>query len=157
MSIGKIILISGVVLSLLVALVIGGGVYWWSKNKEQVLGRFMEERKEWAAFGKSTDNDGCFAESLQRHDSCATLPCHIENSLFLLECLNESTPTPAFCDDVPAKTEFVKTVTWRLSRCSEIEREGNYCSQLFGVLQRFCGPLDREPSKHVGRFASSER
>ena len=45
------------------------------ENKHQVLGQFMEvrkeflgqlveERDEWIAFGESTDNDGCFAESI---------------------------------------------------------------------------------------------
>jgi hypothetical protein len=139
MSIGKIILIIGLVLSCLVAVVIGAGVYWWSENKDQVLGQLMEEKEEWVAFGNSTDNDGCFAESLRRHDSCGTFPCHLENDLFLAQCLQESLPTPGFCDDVPAKTEFLKTVTWRVARCSEMERDGSYCNQLVGVLQKFCG------------------
>ncbi len=139
-SLGKILVTAGLVLSLLAALAIGGGVYWWSENKDQILGQLMDERKEWGAFGRSTDHDGCFAESLQRHDTCRTsFPCHLKSNFFLFGCLTESMPTPGFCDDVPAKTEFMKTVTWRVSRCSEIGREGSSCHELFGTLQKFCG------------------
>ena len=122
------------------ALVIGRGVYWWSENKDQVLGHFMEAKREGITFGRSTDNEGCLAESLQRHDTCGIFPCHFRNNLFLLGCLTESIATRRFCDDVPAKTEFAKTVTWRVSKCSETGREGSYCHELFGTLQRFCGP-----------------
>jgi hypothetical protein len=139
MPVGKILLIAGLVLSLLMALVIGRGVYWWSENKDQVLGHFMEGGREGIDFGKSTDNEGCLAESLHRHDTCGTFPCHLRNNLFLFGCLEESIATPGFCHDVPAKTEFAKTVTWRVSKCFETGREGSYCPQLFGTLQRFCG------------------
>ena len=138
MSIGKAILISGLLFSLLMALVVGGGVYWWSEHKDQVLGQLMEGKREWVAFGKSTDNEGCFAESLQRHDTCGTFPCHLKNDLFLFGCLRESVPTAGFCDDVPATREFMKTVAWRVSKCSETGREGSYCHELFGTLQKFC-------------------
>lgn len=146
MPIGKIIIVAGCVSSLLMALVVVGGVYWWSKNKDQVLvqldqisAQLAEDRREWAAFGRSTDNEGCLAVSLRRHDLCGTLVCQLENNLFLLECLTESTPTPGFCDDVPAKAEFMRTVTWRVSSCSDAGREDSYCHELFGTLQRFCG------------------
>jgi hypothetical protein len=151
MPIGKIVLTTGLVFLLLAALIIGGGGYWWSKNKNEVLGQFMaarkeflgqltEERREWIAFGRSTDNRGCFAQSLQHHDRCGSFPCHLKNNLFLLQCLKESVPTPGFCDEVPAKTEFMKTVAWRAGSCSETNREGSYCHELFGTLQEFCGP-----------------
>lgn len=139
MSFGKILVIVGLVLSLGMALLIGGGAYWWSNNKDQVLGQFQEEKNAGIAFGESTDNEGCLAESLRRQDSCRTMPCHLKNNLFLFGCLKESVPTPGFCEDVPAKTEFMETVTWRVSECSELGREGSYCNELFGTLQRFCG------------------
>ncbi len=151
MPIGRILLITGLVLSLSMALVIGGGVYWWSENKDRVLGQFVEERDEGVAFGKSTDNEGCFAESLHRHDTCGTFPCHLKNNLFLFGCLKESNPTPGFCDDVPAKKEFMKTVTWRVSQCSETDREGSYCHELFGTVQKFCSrapDLLSRPNQH---------
>ena len=139
MSIGKIIVIVGLVLSLGLALVIGGGAYWWSNNKDEVLGQFLEEKNAGASFGKSTDNEGCFAESLQRHDTCRAMPCHLQNNLFLFGCLKESVPTSGFCDDVPAKAKFMETVTWRVSNCAEAGREeSSYCNQLFGTMQRFC-------------------
>ncbi len=155
---GKIIIVVGLGFSLLMAVGIGGGVYWWSKNKDQILGQFedhvrgqfTEKRKEWVAFGRSTDNEGCFAESLRQHDTCGTFPCHLKNNLFLFQCLEASIPTPGFCDDVPPKAEFMKTVTWRVSECFEVEREGSYCNELFGTLQKFCGRLSRWADARAG-------
>ena len=146
MSLGKIFLIAGLVLSLLMATAIGGATYWWSKNKDQVFAQFTEARQEWEAFGRSTDTEGCLAASLQNHDTCVALPCHLKNNLFLFACLRESTPTPGFCDGVPAKAEFVETVTWRVSECSETDREGSYCHELFGTLQKFCAVGSSERS-----------
>ena len=59
-----------------------------------------------------------------------------ENEKLYFENKDPMIAHPGFCDDVPPKTEFMKTVTWRVSKCSEIDRQQ-------GVPKSACGTSAR--------------
>jgi hypothetical protein len=54
-------------------------------------------------------------------------------------CLDTSSPTEGFCDEVPKETEFIKSGQWRAEQCQRVNLSSDqYCQQLFAPMQRFC-------------------
>ena len=128
----------------MVLILIGAGALWWVNNKDAMIAQAREARDAGAALGKTTDNNGCFEESLTRHRQCDGMPCHISNNLFLSACLENSRPNEGFCTGVPKIEEMMSTVQWRLRQCSNRGISDNYCNELFGEIQNYC---NEEPSR----------
>ncbi len=63
----------------------------------------------------------------------------IKVNVFMRACLESSKPTPGFCDGVPGRTEFMKSIAWQQQQCAvhklSVERQ---CGQLFQQVQQFC-------------------
>ena len=54
-------------------------------------------------------------------------------------CLDNSRPTPGFCDDVPGPTEFIKSAQWRIEQCRRVDlSKDNNCQNLFTPVQQYC-------------------
>ena len=135
----KALLIVAILAVLLVVGVIVGGVVWWSRNKDALLGRAKEVVAEGKEFGRNSDNQGCVDESVSRYKKEPGFGSAISTSIFMRTCLDASRPTPRFCNDVPKKNEFMKSAEWRGSQCRRIDLSSDsYCQQMFQPVQEFC-------------------
>jgi hypothetical protein len=135
----KVLLIIAIVVVLLVVGVVGAGIFWWSRNKDAVVGRLKEVATEGKDFGSHSDNKGCVDETMTRYKREPGFTSGISNGIFLRTCLDASKPTPGFCDGVPGKTEFIKTGKWRVEQCMNQDLENDqYCQQLFQQVQDYC-------------------
>ena len=90
-------------------------------------------------YGRRTDNEGCLNEAVARHSRADGFGAIIGTNLFLRTCLEASRPTPHFCDDVPAPTEFMKSARWQMDECKRYGlKPESQCGQLFQQVQQFC-------------------
>ena len=143
----KALLIVAIIIVLLVVGVIGAGVFWWSRNKDKLVGRVKEVAAEGREFGRNTDNQGCVDESIARYKKEPGFTAVISTSLFTRTCLDASRPTPGFCTDVPKPTEFIKSGEWRAAQCRRVDlASDSYCAQLFQPVQEFCEKGPRKSS-----------
>lgn len=133
-------LIAILVLGLLLVLaVIGAGVYWWSRNKDELLARGKAKIEEGREAGRTTDNQGCVDRAIDRYKADPGFASGIASGIFMQSCLDVSSPTEGFCDDVPKESEFIKSGQWRIEQCRRTNlSDDQYCSQLFAPVQRFC-------------------
>ena len=135
----KALLAVAIAVVLLVGVVIIGGVLWWSRNKDKLMGRAKEVMTEGREFGRNTDNQGCVDETLARYKKEPGFASGISASIFSRACLDASRPTPGFCTDVPRPTEFIKSGQWRVEQCRRADLSSDsYCQQLFQPVQEFC-------------------
>src|SRR5258708_36904782 len=100
-----IVLVLGV---LLVVGVVIAGVFWWSNNKDALIGKAKAVVAEGQEAGRKTDNQGCVDQSVTRYKSDPGFTNGISSSIYLQSCLQTSRPTPGFCDEVPKETKFIK-------------------------------------------------
>ncbi len=136
----KALLIVAIVVVLLIVGVVGAGVFWWMRNKDALMSRAKEVVTEGKDFGSHSDNQGCVDETLNRYKKEPGFGSAISTSIFMRTCLDASKPTPGFCNDVPGKTEFMKSAKWRADQCRKAGLAGdNYCQQIFQPIQEFCG------------------
>ena len=134
----KVILIIGISLILLVAGVVGVGIYWWTQHGQKAIEAGGNAMKEGTEAGKKTDNQGCVDEALTRYKNDKGFGGAISTSLFVRSCLEESRPTPGFCDDVPRATEFMKSAQWQRQKCKDAGISDQYCQQIFSQVQQYC-------------------
>ena len=113
----KALLIVALILVLLVVGAVAAGVFWWMRNKDQLMTRAKEVVTEARDFGRQTDNQGCVDESISRYKKEPGFGSAISTGIFMRTCLEASKPTPGFCDQVPKSTEFMKSADWRLKQC----------------------------------------
>ena len=135
----KVLLILGV---LLVFLIIGSVVAFFFLARTYGPGLVQAGKQtfeEGAAYGKSTDEQGCLDEAVARHQRAEGLADAIKLSVFMRACLESSKTTPGFCESVPGRMEFMKSIAWQQQQCRHYglspERQ---CGQLFQQVQQFC-------------------
>lgn len=133
-------LIAILVLGTLVVLgTVGAGVYWWMRNKDELLAAGKAQFDEGREAGRATDNQGCVDRSIERYKVDPGLASGIASGIFMQSCLEVSSPTEGFCDEVPKESEFIKSGQWHLAQCQRVDlANDNYCTQLFAPVQRFC-------------------
>lgn len=117
---------------------IGIGYYWWSEHGEAFIENSMQVITEGKEFGQKTDNDGCLAEALSRYKQNRGFSDAIKINIFFQECLENSTQSPGFCENVPNPIEFMKSTRWQKEQCSQVDLPEQYCSQLFAQIQTYC-------------------
>src|SRR5262249_48855723 len=135
-------------LFLLAIIAVGGIVYWVYQNKDSWIRSAEQIGKESKDFGAKTDNEGCLNEALSRHKRDKSITGQISTTIFLGVCLQESRPSPGFCDGVPEKTEFMKSGAWTVKKCSDAGLQNDQgCQQLFKAVQEYCHRNNRRPEK----------
>ncbi len=135
----KVTLIVGGILLVLFIGVVAAGFYVVGTYGPALVETGKKGIEEGETFGRRTDNEGCLTESLARHKSSQGLGDLIKANVFLRACLEASTPTPGFCEGVPARTEFIKSAHWQRERCHQQGfPDGGQCQQVFAQVQQFC-------------------
>ena len=136
---GKVILTISICLILLIIGVVGAGVYWWSHHGRQAVEAAGSGMKEGQEAGKNTDNQGCVDQSLARYKKSPGFGGAISTNLFLLGCLEESKPTPGFCDDVPRPNEIMRSASWQIQKCKDAGVPADpFYRQIFAGVQQHC-------------------
>ena len=97
----KVLLIVALVIIVLVVGMIAAGAFWWMRNKDAEMSRANEVVAEGREFGKGTDNRGCVDEGVSRYKKEPGFSNALSNGIFVRICLDNSKPTPGFCDTVP--------------------------------------------------------
>jgi hypothetical protein len=135
----KVLLIVGL---LLVVLVVGGVVALFFLARTYGPGLVEAGKQtytEGVEYGRRTDNEGCLNEAVARQAHADGFTAMVKNNVFMRACLEASRPTPGFCDEVPRRTEFMKSIGWQAQKCQHYglppEKQ---CSQLFAQVQQFC-------------------
>lgn len=138
----KIILIVSACLLVTCSGIAGLGYYWMQTSGKQYFNQMTEAAKqttvEGAKFGQTTDQNGCVKEALKRLNADNSFNGQLNANFFLEGCLRTSAPVDGFCDGVPDKGEIIKTSTWAVQRCKDLESVGQGCSQLMQTVQRNC-------------------
>ena len=139
MSTGRIVSIVLGVALLLGLLAFGACYYLLQTQGPKLKAAAQASMAEASEFGRSTDNQGCLVESLERYDRCGEgFACNVMNNGFVLSCLKASSPVADFCDGVPASDSFTGSVAWRLDQCEKHGRGGTLCGNFFGQVQKYC-------------------
>ena len=113
--------------------------YWWSHHGKELLEQGKSSIAAGQAAGASTDQQGCLDGALAKLPENTGFSAQLGNNLFLSGCLPAAQPTPGFCDGVPADSEIMQSVTWRLEKCKDRpQTESQPCGQLYSEVQKFC-------------------
>ena len=134
----KIALTVGGAVALLLLLGVWGAMRWFEKNEESLKEGAKQAASEGENFGTQKSAADCEAEGLRRLDDCAGFICSAMNSVFMGSCLEATVYDASFCADIPAESEVLDSASYRVRRCQESGREGNFCNEVFGSVQRYC-------------------
>ncbi|MCU1268009.1 MAG: hypothetical protein JWM21_4327 [Acidobacteria bacterium] len=137
-GLAKGLIISVAVVAVIAATGIGVGIYWVSTHGGEFLERSKQTMIDGAKFGKGTDNQGCVTETISRYKQDPGFSSALSTQLFLQGCLRTSRETPRFCDNVPGRTEFIKSAQWQAEQCAHHQLRDSYCPQIFAKVQMFC-------------------
>ena len=122
------------VILLFVTAVVGGYLYWLKQNK----GDLQAKQTEGLAFGKTTDDNGCWQEAVKRQKNTKDFGASLKNNSFLLACLAAASNPPNFCDGVPLPGQMIDSITWTGQRCSQLDLSQTDCQGLLRTLQTYC-------------------
>jgi hypothetical protein len=96
----------------------------------------MDEGRE---YGGRTDDVGCLNEGVARQAHVTGFRDMLKNNFFTRSCLEVARPTQGFCEGVPGRLDFMKSVAWQAQEC---KRYGlgpeQQCSQFFQQIQQVC-------------------
>ena len=135
----KALLIVIVVIFVLAVGVVAIAGFLIYRNKDAIVANIKEIGTEAKDFGEKTDNQGCVVEAISRYKVEPGIKKAISTGIFMRICLDNSKPTPGFCNEVPKQMEFMKTAQWQRDQCQrfDLSRDSN-CQNLFAPIQQFC-------------------
>ena len=139
---GKIITTLVVSIIILAAGSIGFGLYWWSHHKRELFETAQRQVEQGQEFGKKADEQTCLDEAIGRYKADRGFTGSISIGLFLRSCLEASHPTPGFCDQVPKRSEILKSVKWQLEQAKKAGIDDQYGRHLFTQVQEYCESKD---------------
>jgi hypothetical protein len=90
-----------------------GTFFWWQQHGQPMLAESKAAIGDGAKFGDGKDARACVDEAVARVKSAGYTGA-VTARLFLTSCLKVAKPVAGFCDDVPAKTDQVRTASWQL-------------------------------------------
>ena len=135
---GKVIIGIAIGFFIIVVGVVTIGIYWWThyaKELKETGTKNIEQGKE---FGKKATEQGCVDEAVARYKANSGFSSSISTGLFLKSCLEESTPTPGFCDQIPKQSEILKSVQWQLGQAEKTGIRDDFGRHLFSQIQIYC-------------------
>jgi|SRR5882724_10885736 len=140
----KALLTVAIVVVLLIVGVVGAGLFWWMRNKDALKSRMKEVVAEGRDFGAHSDNRGCVDETMSRYKKEPGLISAFKYQGFIGGCLEKSSPTVGFCEDIPLG-DFMKMAAWREGECRRygLANDRN-CQQLLMPVMMSCGEKRRK-------------
>lgn len=129
-----------VVLIVAGVIVLGGaafGVYIWQYGPA-LLADARAAIGDGAKFGVGEERPACVDEAVARVKNARYTEA-IKVQLFLTGCLQAAKPTAGFCDNVPAKTDLIKTKSWRRKLNKAHGLDPPYETNVMLSIQAVCG------------------
>lgn len=139
----KVLLLILALIVALVAVLIGGGWWWLSSHKGELMKQGQDAEIAGREFAAGHEQNDCLAEAMKRAEACSGLSCRIGNTLFSSACIDQAKPSAAFCDGVPAPSEFLAVSRWTMTKCLAYGKQSNCPSEVFSTVPRYCA--DRRP------------
>lgn len=128
-------------------IVVAIGIYWFSTSGKQYFEQVMQSAErhseEGREAGKQTDEAGCLKLGVEQVRKANSISTSLAAQFFLRGCLNSARPTPGFCDDVPAESEFLKSVQWQVKKSAELGVDNDNGRQILKAIQQHCGQSKR--------------
>ena len=127
------------------ALLIGGGAWWVTRNKDRLIEGGRVAETEGRAFGRAHAKGQCIDDAIARGDGCGPidLVCATGLRLRLTACMAVAADDGA-CADVPGRTEILRVALWSKKECSRRGKGGSQACEnvMQGVVE---GCMPREP------------
>ena len=130
----------GVLLIVGIVVVVGGlfAMKRWGERVFESTSRFEEAGRE---FGKTTDQQGCMKEAVERSKSSGLLDvgAGIGLTAFVDSCLKACRPTANFCDGVPSFFSMNDS-EWAMDECEKVgvDAEKTGCVFVMKSKHDFC-------------------
>ena len=134
----KVLLIVGGCLFVLGGACVAAGMWWWSRNGEELTASMEKGWREGAEAGRGTDERGCVSAAMARNRDAAGVGGMLGSGFFLRGCLPASRDTPGFCQGVPRPGEFTAGVKWMAQRCPGTGTSSQACQTTMRTVQEFC-------------------
>jgi hypothetical protein len=121
------------VMLLFVSALVGGFFYWLSQNRETL----KQSQTAGLAYGKQTDDHGCWQAALRRQPLMKDYKDTVGNNSFLLACLAAAT------------TRW----SWERCRTPELEKlSQNACQSLLHTLQTYCSEYYKQQPANTNQL-----
>ncbi|AKU99581.1 hypothetical protein AKJ09_06245 [Labilithrix luteola] len=129
---------------LLLGFIIAGAVMWLNSNKERLLAKADETRREAETFAQQTDQSGCVDEGVRRASACVGILCEANVNVFISACSQHAKPTPGLCEKFPATDKVVDSALWAVDECKRRGFAGNErCGRVLGNAARTLCPSSK--------------
>ena len=121
-------------------LLLGGGacLYVFSRYGKEFAENAKHSETEGRSFGKQSTEADCLKEGLARAKKNGTVTNIVSVNMFFGSCLEESTPTPGFCDGVPSRDNREEAKAWGTKKCAEANQSGIVCDALYQIVASHC-------------------
>src|ERR1041384_4782493 len=118
---------------------IGTGIWYVNKNKDRYIAAAKDVETQAEQFGRTATPPECVTEALRQYRANSSFKGQLRTRIWLGGWLDSTAPDAAFCTNVPAKSEFARTVTWRMSECTRLGFQGDSaCGNLLIAVQDHC-------------------
>jgi hypothetical protein len=135
----KVLLAIGCGAVLLLVVIGVGGYFFINSHKDEWIAGARKANDEGTAFAQGKNANDCIDESLARLRTSKGILGEARIRVFLKGCLEVAAPSPQMCEDVPPRSEIIKSATWALHECSQRGMSGSQpCSRVMQELQERC-------------------
>jgi hypothetical protein len=135
----KVTLVIVLIVGVLGVAAVVGGLLIARRYGPELIQENRQAMEEGQEYGRRTDDVGCLNEGVARQARVTGFRDMLKNNFFTRSCLEAARATPEFCDEVPHRFEFAKSIGWQAQQC---KRYGlgpeTQCSQFFQQIQQFC-------------------
>jgi hypothetical protein len=135
----KVVLVIVLIVGVLGVAAVVAGLLVARRYGPELIQENKQALDEGQEYGRRTDDVGCLNEAVARQARVAGFRDMLRNNFFTRSCLEVARPTPGFCEGVPTRLEFMKSIGWQAEQC---KRYGlgpeTQCSQFFQQIQQFC-------------------
>jgi hypothetical protein len=118
-----------------------GGYFWFKKYGDSFMTSTKELAQQGFEFGRGRPPEDCVAESVRQVKDCApiNLKCTMKGQMFIQACLRSAAVPETFCQDVPARTSILDSISYRKEQCERLgQGSKDQCSQIMQGVQLFC-------------------
>jgi len=128
------------------------GVVWFLNSKKDVwVAKGMDVRTQAAKFGQNVSEPKCVEEAMSRYRATPGIMGALEQRIWLGGCLEASVFESGFCQDVPPKSEVMRSATWNVSRCADLGFKGDSnCPNIITEVQTYCEGPERKKKSPPG-------
>lgn len=135
----KIALSIAAAVLLLMMLGAGACIYYFSQMGKEV----QQDQKAGERLGETADEDACLKEAFARTKGKNMIAGTAAGTVFLGACLQNSKPSPGFCDSVPSSQDKEGSRTWAEARCRDLGESNITCGAVLGVVIGHCQKRER--------------